>query len=286
MSLTAVPTNASMSRAAASPPPSASPRPSDYGVLASASGIRHAYPNGPEVLCGIDLEVLPGHFTALIGPSGSGKSTLMRIFNGLVRPTEGTVVVAGVDLTCCRPTAIRAVRRSVGMVFQQFNLVRRLTALENVLVGRLGYLPVWRSTIRRYPRADVEIAVRALSRVGMDAYAWRRADSLSGGQQQRVGIARALAQQPRFILADEPIASLDPRSAEDVMRLLHDIHEQDGIPVLLSLHQLDAAGYADRIVGLRRGEIVFRGMPAALTDAVIQRIYYEDGASRTDGVRD
>src|SRR5215469_12515072 len=272
MSLAAVPSNAHPPRPVAAPTPPAPLHRAEHGVLASARGVRHAYVEGADVLCGISLDVLPGHFTAMIGPSGSGKSTLMRVFNGLVRPKEGTVIVAGVDLIHARPGAIRAVRRSIGMVFQQFNLIRRVSALENVLVGRLGYLPAWRSTARRYPRADVEIAVRALARVGMESYAWRRADTLSGGQQQRVGIARALAQQPRFILADEPIASLDPKSADDVMRLLHAIHEQDGIPVLVSLHQLEAVGYADRIIGLRRGEIVFSGSPSTLTDAVIQQI--------------
>jgi phosphonate transport system ATP-binding protein len=276
MSFTTVPSNAHPPRPVVTQFPPAPPRHVEHGVLATARGIRHAYAGGPDVLRGITLELLPGHFTALIGPSGSGKSTLMRVFNGLVRPVEGTVVVGGVDLMRARPWQVRAVRRSIGMVFQQFNLIRRLSALENVLVGRLGYLAVWRSTARRYPRADIEVAVRALARVGLEAFAWRRADTLSGGQQQRIGIARALAQQPRFILADEPIASLDPKSADDIMRLLHTIHEQDGIPVLVSLHQLEAVGYADRIIGLRRGEIVFSGSPSALTDAVIQRIYYAD----------
>jgi phosphonate transport system ATP-binding protein len=170
MSLAAVPSNARSPRPAGTAPTPAPHSRSDHGVLARAHGIRHAYGNGPAVLRGID-HVLPGHFTALIGPSGSGKSTLMRMFNGLVRPVEGTVVVSGVDLTKARPAQIREVRRSVGMVFQQFNLVRRLSALENVLVGRLGYLPVWRSTARRYPRADVEVAVRALARVGLERFA-------------------------------------------------------------------------------------------------------------------
>jgi len=252
-------------------------------LVAHAEGLRKRYPPAVTALDGVSFAVRPGEFVAVLGPSGAGKTTLFRCLTGLTRPDRGTVTVAGRDIWQS-PRELRLARRELALIFQQFNLIRRLSALENVLVGRLGYLPAWRSTVRRYPRADVEISVRALARVGLETFAWRRADTLSGGQQQRIGIARALAQQPRFILADEPIASLDLKSAEDVMRLLHGIHEQDGIPILVSLHQLEAVGYADRIIGLRRGEIVFSGSPSTLTDAVIQQIYYTDDASSIDGV--
>jgi len=246
-------------------------------AVARVADVSYIYPGGTTALRAVNLDVGARRVTALIGPSGSGKSTLLRLLNGLLTPTAGSVRVTGIELTRATASQVRFVRRSVGMVFQQFNLIRRLSAFENVLVGRLGYLPLWRSTLKRYPAADVEIAIAALARVGMAEQAWSRADALSGGQQQRVGIARALAQRPRLILADEPIASLDPKNAGDVMRLLRRIHEEDGIPILVSLHQMEAVAYADWVVGLRRGEVAFAGPPAALTETMVQHLYYDDG---------
>jgi phosphonate transport system ATP-binding protein len=239
--------------------------------------INHTYPNGTQALRGINLEIGAEAFTVLIGPSGAGKSTLMRILNGLVRPSSGLVSIAGVELSRAPKPQILAARRKIGMVFQQFNLIKRLSALENVLIGRLGVMPTWQSTLRLYSRADRELAFAALERVGMANYAWQRADTLSGGQQQRVGIARALSQQPKLILADEPISALDPKSSEQVMELLQKIQTEDGIAVIANLHHLDAVrDYAKRVVALQRGAVVFDGSPENLTESVTRALYYEE----------
>ncbi len=239
--------------------------------------INHTYPNGTHALRGINLEIGAEAFTVLIGPSGAGKSSLMRILNGLVRPSSGQVFIDGLEVSRAKASQVLAARRKIGMVFQQFNLVKRLTALENVLIGRLGVMPTWRSTIRLYTREDRQLAFAALERVGMQDYAWQRSDTLSGGQQQRVGIARALAQQPKLILADEPISALDPKSSEQVMGLLRDIQSKDGIAVIANLHHLDAVReYAERVVALQRGTVVFDGQPSALTESVTRALYYEE----------
>jgi phosphonate transport system ATP-binding protein len=239
--------------------------------------INHTYPNGTHALRGINLEIGAEAFTVLIGPSGAGKSTLMRILNALVRPSSGQVFIDGLEVSRAKAADVLSARRKIGMVFQQFNLVKRLTALENVLIGRLGVMPTWRSTIRLYTREDRQLAFAALERVGMQDYAWQRSDTLSGGQQQRVGIARALAQQPKVILADEPISALDPKSSEQVMGLLRDIQSKDGIAVIANLHHLDAVReYAERVVALQRGTVVFDGHPNTLTEAVTRALYYEE----------
>ncbi len=239
--------------------------------------INHTYPNGTRALHGINLEIGAEAFTVLIGPSGAGKSTLMRILNGLVRPTSGMVYIDGLEVSRAKAVQVLAARRKIGMVFQQFNLVKRLTALENVLIGRLGTMPTWRSTIRLYTKEDRQLAFAALERVGMVNYAWQRSDTLSGGQQQRVGIARALAQQPALILADEPISALDPKSSEQVMTLLRQIQLEDGIAVIANLHHLDAVReYAERVVALQRGTVVFDGQPSALTESVTRALYYQE----------
>ncbi len=235
------------------------------------------FPNGTRALRGVNLELSSDQFTAIIGPSGAGKSTLIRVLNGLVRPTEGRAWVDGFELGRARRTEIRNVRRSIAMVFQHANLVHRLNALENVLLGRMGYLPAWRTSLRRYPRSDRDLAYSLLGRVGMAGHAYQRADTLSGGEQQRVGIARALAQQPRLLLADEPIASLDLKSAALVMDHIRHIHQSEGIAVLVNLHNLGTVrDYADRVIGVRRGEIVFDGSPQSLTDTVVKELYYEE----------
>jgi phosphonate transport system ATP-binding protein len=249
-------------------------------LLIRLEGVSHAYPNGTRALENVTLRLGGEDFTVLIGPSGAGKSTLMRVLNGLVRPRQGRVWIGDTEITRAPAHTVRLERRRIGMVFQGFNLVRRLSALENVLLGCLGEIPVWRSSLRAYTRPERELAMHTLERVGMVDYAWQRADTLSGGQQQRVGIARALAQRPRLILADEPISALDPKSSEQIMGLLRDIQQRDGIAVLTNLHHLDAVReYAGRVIALRSGALVFDGTPDALTESVTRAIYYgEDDA--------
>ena len=237
--------------------------------------VSHRYANGTLALQNLNLEFGGQHFTALIGPSGAGKSTLMRVLNGLVRPSLGKVWLESTEITKAKDSVVRLERRKIGMVFQQFNLVRRLTALENVLIGRLGFMGTLRSSFKAYSRTDRELAMRLLERVGMADQAWQRADTLSGGQQQRVGIARALAQQPKLILADEPISALDPKSSEQIMNLLREIQQQDQIAVLVNLHHLDAVrDYAERVVGLRAGQVVFDGHANQLGHDAARALYY------------
>ncbi len=237
--------------------------------------VSHSYVNGTQALSNISLELGADRFTVLIGPSGAGKSSLMRVLNGLVKPSLGQVWIENVEITHAAEKTVRMQRRNIGMVFQHFNLVRRLSALENVLVGRLGYMTALASTFKRYSRHDRELAIGLLERVGLADYAWQRADTLSGGQQQRVGIARALAQQPKLILADEPISALDPKSSEQVMDLLRDIQQNDGIAVIANLHHLDTVrDYAQRVIALKKGEVVFDGSVLGLTEAVTRELYY------------
>ncbi|MDX2005453.1 MAG: phosphonate ABC transporter ATP-binding protein [Meiothermus sp.] len=237
--------------------------------------VTQQFPNGTRALRDVTLEVDSQHFTVLIGPSGAGKSTLMRVLNGLIRPTAGRVWIGETEITKASSAQVRLARRQIGMVFQQFNLVKRLTALDNVLLGRLGYRPTWRSLFRAFERSELEFALHLLDRVGMADYAWQRADTLSGGQQQRVGIARALAQRPRLILADEPISALDPKSSEQVMEILRSIHAQDGISVVANLHFLGTVReYAGRVIGLKAGAVMFDGGVSDLTDAAVRDLYY------------
>jgi phosphonate transport system ATP-binding protein len=210
----------------------------------------------------------------IIGRSGAGKSTLMRMINRLVDPSAGRIVHDGREISALRGGELRRWRASCAMVFQQFNLVKRLDVVTNVLVGRLAYRPTWASLVMNFTREDRALAVRALERVDIAELALQRADTLSGGQQQRVAIARALVQQPKLILADEPIASLDPRSARVVMETLARINAEDGIAVIVNLHDLDAARrYCRRIIGMRAGRVVFDGAPAELTPEVVVDLY-------------
>jgi phosphonate transport system ATP-binding protein len=246
--------------------------------------VTHRYANGTQALNDISLGLTGASFTVLIGPSGAGKSTLMRVLNALVKPTQGRVWLGDVEVSRAPGAAVRRERRKIGMVFQQFNLIKRVTALENVLLGRMGYNPVWRTTLHAYTKADKELAMRLLDRVGMTDQAWQRADTLSGGQQQRVGIARALAQEPELILADEPISALDPKSSEQIMELLQTIQREDGIAVIANLHHLDAVReYAERVIALRAGAVVFDGRPEQLTPDIARGLYYgeEEQAERT-----
>ena len=224
-------------------------------------------------LRGVDLSVASGEMCVVLGPSGAGKSTLLRCVNRLVEPTSGTIVVGGLPAPRGR-AELRELRRHVGMIFQDHNLVPRLSVLKNVLTGRLASMPVLTSVVQLFPRADVEVALHALERVALADRAMDRADRLSGGQQQRVGIARALAQQPQVILADEPVASLDPKTARVVLDDLRRAAHELGIAVLCNLHQVEyAIEFADRIVGIGAGRVVFEGTPAQLDDVALARIY-------------
>ena len=230
------------------------------------------YPGGVQALKSTGIAFQAGQFTVLLGPSGAGKSTLLRSLNGLVRPTTGTVVSASAgDIT--NRKALRRHRQETAMVFQQHQLIGRLSALANVMTGRLAYHSTWR-TLLPLPLADRRLALECLERVGLLNDALRRADQLSGGQQQRVGIARALAQKPSLILADEPVASLDPATASRVLSLLHDICRSDGISAIVSLHQVQLARkFADRIIGIAAGAVVFDGTKETLADRHLEQIY-------------
>ena len=232
------------------------------------------YPGGVHAMRHLDLTIEPGEFVVIVGLSGAGKSTLIRAVNGLVPLTSGTLQVNGREVTDLSGSQMRDLRSEVGMIFQGFNLVNRTSVLKNVLMGRLHHTPTWRTLLGTYPQADVDRAARALERVEILDKAHVRASNLSGGQRQRVGIARALAQEPSIILADEPVASLDPPTSHVVMRYLQQIGRELGITVIVNLHFLDlATAYADRIVGLRDGELVFDG-PGSECDAdVFESIY-------------
>ena len=235
------------------------------------------YDNGVRALNDVSFDVPRGQFVAVIGLSGSGKSTLLRCINRLVEPTSGHIYLEGQDVTAANDAELRRIRRRIGMVFQQFNLVLRSSVLTNVLAGRLGYVsPAW-SLINRFPKEDVENARRQLVRVGLADKANSRADALSGGQQQRVGIARALVQNPDIILADEPVASLDPVLAHSIMQYLEQINREDGVTVLCSLHFLDLVHrYAHRVIALNEGQLMFEGTPREIDDAKFKEIYGQE----------
>ena len=242
-------------------------------------GLRKTFPPNTVALDGVDLDVSPGEFVMVIGQSGAGKSTLLRCLNRLIEPTAGEVSLNGSRVTGATPEGLRAVRRQMGMIFQQFNLVKRASVMENVLAGRLGHVPGVPSLFGRFPRRDHELAMASLRLVGMEDFAERRADRLSGGEQQRVAIARALAQEPKVILADEPTASLDPRLTESIMGILQRINRERGLTLIVSQHMLETAlSYGTRIVGLRQGRVAFDGPPGAITPDVVQAIYEGSGS--------
>lgn len=236
--------------------------------------VTKVYANGVRALQDVSFDVPKGQFVAVIGLSGSGKSTMLRCINRLIDPTSGRIVFDGRDVTAANDAELRRIRRRIGMVFQHFNLVHRSPVLTNVLAGRLGYVnPVW-SLFNRFSKEDIEKAHKQLERVGLADKANNRADALSGGQQQRVGIARALMQDPAMILADEPVASLDPVLAHSIMQHLEQINKQDGVTVLCSLHFLDLVHrYADRVVALNQGRLMFDGMPKDIDDVKFKDIY-------------
>ena len=240
------------------------------------------YPTGDRALKGVDLEVPKGQVMALIGPSGAGKSTLIRCVNRLVEPTSGHVFLAGEELTGLGSGALRRARRRMGMIFQEYALVERLTVMENVLSGRLGYVGFWRSFFRKYSQPDIDEAFRLLDRVGLGEMVDKRADELSGGQRQRVGICRALIQNPQLLLVDEPTASLDPKTSRQIMRLICELCEERELAAVINIHDVMLAQmFAQRIVGLRLGEIVYDGAPEGLTPEVLTEIYGEEDWSET-----
>jgi phosphonate transport system ATP-binding protein len=246
--------------------------------MVEVTGLRVVLPPATPALDGVDLVVQPGEFVVILGRSGSGKTTFLRAINRLVEPTAGTIRVAGRAVTGAGPAELREARKRIGMIFQQFNLVRRAPVLDNVLAGRLGYVPSFPSLLGRFPPPDRALALECLAQVELGHLADRRADTLSGGEQQRVAIARALAQAPAVILADEPTASLDPQLAGTIMDILQRINVARGLTLVVSQHQLETAlAYASRIVGFRHGRVCFDGPPAAVTPEVVRAIY-GDGA--------
>ena len=232
------------------------------------------YNTGDLALNSVDLEVQKGQVMALIGPSGAGKSTLIRCVNRLVESTSGEIWFNGENIVKMRSGKLRRARRSMGMIFQEFALVERLTVMENVLSGRLGYVGFWRSYLRKFPQNDIKDAFRLLEKVGLDTMANKRADELSGGQRQRVGIARALIQNPDILLVDEPTASLDPKTSRQIMRLITELCEENQLGAIINIHDVALAQmFSERIVGLREGSIVYDGSPDDLKPDVLTEIY-------------
>ena len=240
------------------------------------------YNTGDLALQGVDLEIPNGQVLALIGPSGAGKSTLIRCVNRLVEPTDGSATLNEENLTKLSSRALRRARRRMGMIFQEYALVERLTVMENVLSGRLGYVGFWRSYFRKFPKDDVKEAFRLLDRVGLLEMADKRADELSGGQRQRVGICRALIQNPDLLLVDEPTASLDPKTSRQIMRLINELCAERGLTAIINIHDvLLAQMFSQRIVGLALGKVVYDGNPDGLTPEVLTQIYGEEDWSAT-----
>ena len=235
------------------------------------------YKTGDKALNDVSFEVPAGQVVGLIGPSGAGKSTLIRCVNRLVEPTGGNVFLGDVNITKMSRGDLRRVRRRIGMIFQEYALVERLTVMENVLSGRLGYVSFWRSFTRRFDQSDFDKAFQLLERVGLSDHADKRADALSGGQRQRVGIARALEQDPELLLVDEPTASLDPKTSRQIMRLIGEVCEERGLPAIINIHDVVLAqAFSQRIIGLRAGQVVFDGKPEQLDDKVLTDIYGEE----------
>lgn len=244
------------------------------------------YPGGDLALKGVSLELGRGQVAALIGPSGAGKSTLIRCINRLVEPTQGRVLLAGENVTALPGAALRRARRRMGMIFQEYALIERLTVMENVLSGRLGYVSFWRSLLRRFPPEVVQQAFGLLDRVGLTGFEDKRADALSGGQRQRVGIARALLQNPDILLIDEPTASLDPKTSRQIMRLINELCAERGLAAIINMHDVPLAlMFVPRIIGLRQGEVVYDGSAEDLTPDRLTEIYGEEDWTATARAR-
>ncbi len=235
------------------------------------------YDNGFMALDNINLEIPDGQFVAIIGLSGSGKSTLLRCINRLIDPTKGRIIWNGIDITAATDDELRQIRRRIGMIFQQFNLVKRSSVITNVMAGRLGYINPLFSLVNYFPPQEKARALAALERVGIADKAYNRASALSGGQQQRVGIARTLMQEPEMLLADEPVASLDPATSHSVMKYLELLNQEDGLTILCSLHFLSLArAYSDRVIALKDGKLEFDGLPQEIDNERFKMIYGED----------
>ena len=246
----------------------------ESGAALSIKGLSKEYTRGKPVLRDISLDFAGCGFTAIIGPSGTGKSTLIRCVNRLVEPTAGAILFQGQDLVKLSGRALREARRQIGMVFQEYNLVERLTVMENLLAGRLGYVAPLKAWLRKFPPSDIDEAFELLDVIGLSGFANQRADSLSGGQRQRVGIARAVMQHPKLLLADEPTSSLDPKTSVEIMTLIRDLGTAKNVPIIVNMHDVELAKrFADRIVGMADGRVVYDGAPAALTDAHLKTIY-------------
>jgi phosphonate transport system ATP-binding protein len=255
--------------------------------MLKVEGLKKIYGTGDAALRGVDLSVGKGQVIGLIGPSGAGKSTLIRCINRLVEPTDGKVFLGNTDVTALGRRELRRIRRRIGMIFQEFALVERLSVMENALSGRLGYVGFWASWFRRFPADDIQKAFAVLDRVGLMDHVDKRADALSGGQRQRVGIARALIQEPDLLLVDEPTASLDPKTSRQVMRLLIEVCTERGLATIVNIHDVGLAQmFLPRIVGLRAGQVVYDGPTAGLTADVLTRIYGEEDWTQTAAADD
>lgn len=243
-------------------------------ALLRIEGLTKVYPTGKRALAGIDLVIARPQVVAVIGSSGAGKSTLIRCINRLVEPSSGHIWLRGRDMVGLGRTELRSARRRIGMIFQEFNLVERLSVMQNVLAGRLGYVGLMASLRYRFAPEDIRAAFALLDRVGLGGYHDQRADALSGGQRQRVGIARALMQRPELLLVDEPTASLDPKTSRQIMRLIRELAQEHDTPALVNIHDVALAqAFADRIVGLKDGVVIFDGAPQDLNEAELTRIY-------------
>lgn len=246
-------------------------------TILAVKGLEKTYPTGQRALSGVDLVIDKPQVIAVIGSSGAGKSTFIRCINRLVEPSKGSIKLGDLELTSLDGNALRNVRRRIGMIFQEFNLVERLSVMQNVLCGRLGYVGLFASLRYRFPPDDIQAAFELLDRVGLSGYHNQRADALSGGQRQRVGIARALMQRPELLLVDEPTASLDPKTSRQIMRLIRELASERNTPALVNIHDVALAkSFADRIIAFKAGVLVFDGPPSSLDDTALTMIYGEE----------